>query len=61
MYIKLPMYLFFYTALGLNDFHAGYWKGWAMKISTSRLRSLLFPGPKKSRFSGPTIITSRAI
>jgi hypothetical protein len=23
MYIKLPMYLFFYMALGLNDFDAG--------------------------------------
>jgi hypothetical protein len=38
MYIKLPMYLFFYVALGLNDFDAGksityHWKGWALKIS----------------------------
>jgi hypothetical protein len=36
--IKLPMYLFFYMALGLNDFDAGnihykgHWKGWALKI-----------------------------
>ncbi len=34
------MYLFFYMALGLNDFdggkihYLGHWKGWALKIST---------------------------
>jgi hypothetical protein len=53
MYIKLPMYLFFYTALGLNDFDGGYsnfeghWNGWALIFS-------IFLGPKKSPFSGPT-------
>jgi hypothetical protein len=33
MYIKLPLYLYFYMALGLNDFdgglihYSGHWKG----------------------------------
>jgi hypothetical protein len=39
MYIKLPMYLFVYLALGFNDFDGGnpllgHWKGWALKFST---------------------------
>jgi hypothetical protein len=30
MYIKLPMYLFLYMALGINDFHAGKSITWAI-------------------------------
>jgi hypothetical protein len=49
------MYLFFYMALGLNDFDAGksitrlFWPKWHW------LRSLPFQGHKKSRFSGPPL------
>jgi hypothetical protein len=38
MFIKLPMYLFFYMVPGLNDFEVskihyfGHWKGWTLKI-----------------------------
>ncbi len=51
MYLKFPMYLFFYVALGINDFwyrkkinYSGHWKGWALKIST-------FLGPNGTRFA----------
>jgi hypothetical protein len=50
MYIKLPVYLFFYMALGFNDFdggqihYSGHWKGWALKILT-------FLGPNRTRFA----------
>ncbi len=59
------MYLFFYMALGLNDFDAsnihyeGHWKGWALKSRLfgpiwHSLHSVAISGPKKSRFQGPT-------
>jgi hypothetical protein len=37
MYIKLPMYLIYYMALGLNGFDAG--------ISISTFKALLFHWP----------------
>jgi hypothetical protein len=61
MYIKLPMYLFFYMALRLNDFDVG--KSITQAIGRGRPwnldffghRSLPFQGPKKSRFPGPPL------
>jgi hypothetical protein len=50
MYIKLPMYLFFYLELILNGFEAGksitrgIGRGWAPEIST-------FLGPNSTRFA----------
>jgi hypothetical protein len=44
VYIILPNYLFFYQALGLNDFDAG----------KSITRAIGRGGPKKSRFPRPT-------
>jgi hypothetical protein len=43
MYIKLPMYLFFYMVLGLNDFDAG----------KSITRAIGRGGPENLDFSGP--------
>ncbi len=34
LYMKLPMYLFFNLALGLNNFDGGHWKRLASKIET---------------------------
>ncbi len=50
MYIKLPMYMFFYMALGHNDIdYSNFFEPkWYL------LCSLPFQGPKMSRFSGPT-------
>ncbi len=59
MYINLPMYLFFYMVLGLNDFDAGKAITWAIGRGSPgnlnfcgtiwhSLRSLPFQGPKKS-------------
>ena len=63
LYIKLPMYLFFYMALGLNDFEAGnihyegHLKGWALNsrlfcgLKWQRAKRVPF-GPKKVENSG---------
>ncbi len=48
------MYLFFYMALGLDDFDVGKynfegpWKGWALKIET-------FSGPEMAMSEGSAI------
>ncbi len=54
MYIKLPLYLFFYMALGLNDFDSGksisiegYSKGWA-QMALALLVAISGPKKKKS-------------
>ncbi len=53
MYIKLPVYLFFYVALGLNDFD--------FDAGKSITRAIGRVDPHQSRFASIKIITSRAI
>jgi hypothetical protein len=53
MYIKLPVYLFFYMALGLNDFD--------FDAGKSITRAIGRVDPHQSRFASIKIITSRAI
>jgi hypothetical protein len=59
MYIKLPMYLFFYMTLGLNDLvGTDPLLGPLERVGRENLDFLgpasIHLGPKKSRFSGPT-------
>ncbi len=45
----------------MQQHYGGHWKGWALKIKTflgpemTRAKLVPFQGPKKSRFSGPTL------
>jgi hypothetical protein len=55
IYIKLPMYLFFYMALGLNELMGtNPLLGQVEELGIENLLSLPFQDPKKSRSSGPT-------
>jgi hypothetical protein len=46
MYIKPPMYLFFYMALGLNDFEAGKSMTQAIVMDIARLKIIMSPAIK---------------
>ena len=72
MYIKLPMYLFLYMALGPNDFDAGnihykgHLKGWALNLrlflSLKWQQAKRVPfGPKKVDIAASKLLIPRAI